>query len=56
MGFEQAKTLIRYENGYYKWAPGWETHLDIEEFESLAKRALECREQQQALEWGAQGN
>ena len=52
MGFEQAKTLIRYENGYYKWAPEWETHLDIEEFESLAKRALDCREQQQALEWG----
>ena len=52
MGFEQAKTLIRYENGYYKWAPDWETRLDIEEFESLAKQALECTDQQQALEWG----
>ena len=39
-GFEQAKSMIRYDGGYYRWAPADETQLDAEKFEQLAKSAM----------------
>lgn len=41
LGIANAKSLIRYENGLYRWAPEAETRVDYDEFERLAKLALQ---------------
>lgn len=52
MGFERAKSLISYESGYYKWAPGWDTYLDVQDFEMLSKKALSCPDRTEAIALG----
>lgn len=49
MGFTDAKSMIRFEDGCYKWAPDRETWLDADEFESCALRALEEKDTKECL-------
>ena len=48
-GFEHAKAMIRYDGGYYRWAPEDETRLDAEEFERLAKAAMAETDRETAI-------
>lgn len=54
MGFTDAKSLIRFEDGCYKWAPDRETLLDADEFEALALRAIDENDPAKALETARQ--
>lgn len=54
MGFADAKSLVRFEDGCYKWAPDRETVLDADEFESLALRAIDENDPVKALDMAQQ--
>ena len=54
MGFTDAKSLIRFEDGCYTWAPDRETLLDADEFEALALRAIDENDPAKALETARQ--
>lgn len=54
MGFTDAKSIIRFEDGCYKWAPDRETWLDADEFESCALRALEEKDTKESLKTAGQ--
>lgn len=49
LGFADAKRLIVCEDGFYRWAPHRDTALDSEEFERLARQALEQKNQTEGL-------
>ena len=49
LGFADAKRLIVCEDGFYRWAPHRDTVLDSEEFERLARQALEQKNQTEGL-------
>ena len=52
LGLSDARNLIRCTNGLYRWAPGRETVLDLDEFERLA--AVEGLDPTAAAERGLQ--
>ena len=45
MGFANPRALVRYEDGFYKWAPDGDTWLDADAFEELVRRALGVEKQ-----------
>ena len=49
LGFADARNLIVCEDGFYRWAPQKETVLDSEEFERLARLALEQKTRETGL-------
>lgn len=49
LGFANARNLIVCEDGFYRWAPQKETVLDSEEFERLARLALERKTRETGL-------
>ena len=49
LGFADAKRMIVCEDGFYRWAPHRDTVLDSEEFERLARQALEQKNQTEGL-------
>lgn len=52
LGISDAKNLIKYEAGLYKWAPDTETVTDFDRFEELSKRAQSTDDRDEAIRLG----
>ncbi len=54
LGFENAKDLVVYEDGFYRWAPGCELVFDVEQFENACKEALAETDRAKQIEYARQ--